>query len=229
MIIINRVKNIVSGSINDILDKLEDSESIIKQIVRDMEQAYSQCYKNTASSVATVKMIEKKIANHKKEQECWSKNAEVAVKKGNDDLALKAIAKRREQENIISLLSIQLKDSEELSAKMQGELVTLRQKIFEMKNKRDLLVAKKRMVETKKSLYRDSGRMKALIGNCQGHNDTSGLYDNFEKYEDKIDRQMIELDAMAELRGSPIEQDVKKMNDDMNLEKDLKALKEAVL
>ena len=91
MSILQRIQSILVGNINELLDKVEDPETAVNQMIRDMEEAMSEMRNNTASAIATAKMTEKKLEKAGKEQRLWQQNAETALRSGDEELAKKAL------------------------------------------------------------------------------------------------------------------------------------------
>ena len=61
MAIFKRVRDIVSASINDLLARVEDPESVVNQMIREMEESILALRRETASAIASHKMLVKKL------------------------------------------------------------------------------------------------------------------------------------------------------------------------
>jgi len=229
MSILKRIKSIVTGSINEMIDKVEDPETIVNQMIRDMEQAMTEMKTNTASAIATVKITEKKLDKAYNDQSLWQENAETAVKSGDDELAKKAIIKRKNIDDTIDILRDQLNDAEVISRKMKTELELLEEKLGEAKIKRDNLLTKRRAAETQLKLNETAEIVNSKMESLAASDSVLEGFEGFTRFEEKIERQMAEVEAREEMTGANLEIEFRKMKQDSELEKELSALKSKLM
>jgi phage shock protein A len=78
------------------IDRAEDPEKLIKQVILDMENQYLQVKTQVAVSIADQHMLEKKWHENDDSGKDWMHKAEVAVDKGQDDLARAALDRARQ-------------------------------------------------------------------------------------------------------------------------------------
>ena len=223
--ILKRIKSIVTGSINEMIDKVEDPETIVNQMIRDMEQAMTEMKTNTASAIATVKITEKKLDKAYNDQSLWQENAETSVKSGDDELAKKAIIKRKNIDDAIDILRDQLNDAEVISRKMKTELELLEEKLGEAKIKRDNLLTKRRAAETQLKLNETAEIVNSKMASLAASDSVLEGFEGFTRFEEKIERQMAEVEAREELTGDNLEIEFRKMKKDSEIEKELSELK----
>jgi len=227
--VLKRIKSIVTGSINEMIDKVEDPETIVNQMIRDMEQAMTEMKTNTASAIATVKITEKKLDKAYNDQSLWQENAETAVKSGDDELAKKAIIKRKNIDDTIDILRDQLNDAEVISRKMKTELELLEEKLGEAKIKRDNLLTKRRAAETQLKLNETAEIVNSKMESLAASDSVLEGFEGFTRFEEKIERQMAEVEAREEMTGANLEIEFRKMKQDSELEKELSALKSKLM
>src|SRR5690349_16517680 len=89
--LLERVSTLIRANINDLVDRAEDPEKMIKQVILDMENQYLQVKTQVAVSIADQHMLEKKLRENEDTAKDWMRKAEVAVDKGEDDLARAAL------------------------------------------------------------------------------------------------------------------------------------------
>ena len=142
--IFKRLKDIISANLNDMLDKLEDPEQAIDQMIKEMEESILDVRKQTAAAIASSKMNTRKLDETKLEQVKWQNNAELAVSEGQDDLARKALAKKHEIEELVVQLQSQLNDEDTMINKMKSDLHLVQEKTQEARRKREILLMKKK-------------------------------------------------------------------------------------
>jgi len=91
MALLERVSTLVRANLNDLIDKAEEPEKMIKQVILDMNNQLLQVKTQVAIAIADQHLLEKKkIENDDKIKE-WMRKAELAVDKKQDDLARAAL------------------------------------------------------------------------------------------------------------------------------------------
>src|ERR1700752_1140451 len=91
MSLLDRVSTLLRANLNDLVEKAEDPEKLLKQIVLDMENQLMQVKTQVAIAIADQHLLEKKRKEQEQQLADWRRKAELAVEKGNDDLARAAL------------------------------------------------------------------------------------------------------------------------------------------
>ncbi|HNI10943.1 MAG TPA: PspA/IM30 family protein, partial [bacterium] len=73
--IFTRMADIVKANINDFLDKAEDPEKMIKQMVIEMEEAVNKATTAVGTAIANQKRLEKQFNENKKLADEWQNKA----------------------------------------------------------------------------------------------------------------------------------------------------------
>ena len=217
--IFKRIKDIISANINDLLDKFEDPEHMIDQMIKEMEESILELRKQTASAIAASKMTTKKISTAEKELAKWLKNAELAVTEGDDELARKALARKREISSHVDVLKQQLDDENTMIERMKSDLHLVEEKVQEARRKRETLIMKKRAADTKKSMIESREKANAAFDGSAS-NIING-FDSFAKYEEKIEKELAEAEARVELNDSLKEADLEKQFEHLQIDEDV--------
>src|ERR1700687_3849265 len=89
--LLERVSTLIRANLNDMVDRAEDPEKMIKQVILDMENQYQQVKTQVAVSIADQHMLEKKWRENEDSGKDWMRKAEIAVDKNEDDLARAAL------------------------------------------------------------------------------------------------------------------------------------------
>ena len=79
MSLLDRVSTLLRANLNDLVEKAEDPERLLKQIVLDMENQLLQVKTQVAIAIADQHLLEKKKAEHESEAAVWRRKAELAV------------------------------------------------------------------------------------------------------------------------------------------------------
>ena len=91
MALLERVSTLVRANLNDLIDKAEDPEKMIKQVILDMQNQLLQVKTQVAIAIADQHLLEKKRKENGDKVEEWMRKAELAVDKKSDDLARAAL------------------------------------------------------------------------------------------------------------------------------------------
>ena len=144
MNIFKRVSNIISSKIDDLIAGYEDPEMALDALIQDMEKGIAELRTNAASCISQKKMTEKKLASAEAEVKKWQNNAIAAIEKSNEDLARKALERKKSSEEERLALTAQLAEESALVDKIKTQLHQVEDKIQEARKKRDTLIIKKR-------------------------------------------------------------------------------------
>ena len=142
--LLERVSTLIRANINDLVDRAEDPEKMIKQVILDMENQYLQVKTQVAVSIADQHMLEKKLRENEDSAKDWMHKAELAVDKSQDDLARSALDRFQTSQRLAQSYREQVDDQKAQVETLKGALVKLEQKLDEAKSKQDLLLARHR-------------------------------------------------------------------------------------
>ena len=91
MALLERVSTLVRANLNDLIDKAEHPEKMIKQVILDMQNQLMQVKTQVAIAIADQHVLEKKQKENEEKVAEWMRKAELAVTKKQDDLARVAL------------------------------------------------------------------------------------------------------------------------------------------
>jgi phage shock protein A len=144
MALLERVAALLRANVNDLVDKAEDPEKMLKQLVLDMENQMLQVKTQVAIAIADQHLLEKKKKEHGSSAEEWHKKAELAVSKGKDDLARAALERALSHERMVSGFAQQLEDQSTEADSLRTALRKLEQKLTETRSRCEMLIAQHR-------------------------------------------------------------------------------------
>src|ERR1700744_3897382 len=112
MTLFRRVHDILTANVNDLVDRFEDPEKMLRQAVREMDEAIAVTTGAAARAIAAQKRLAPEIEiEHDKAAGC-QRRAVAAVTAGDDGLARQAVMRRREHEQLAAALEEQRTDAE---------------------------------------------------------------------------------------------------------------------
>ena len=144
MALLERVATLVRANLNDLIDKAEDPEKMIKQVILDMQNQLLQVKTQVAISIADQHVLERKQKeNHEAEQQ-WLKRAEMAVDKKDEGLARAAVERAMAHKSMTESFRQQVDDQKTQVENLKSALLKLQQKLAEAQSKSDMLIAQHR-------------------------------------------------------------------------------------
>jgi phage shock protein A len=93
--IFSRLKTLISSNVNDLINKAENPEKMLNQLLIDMNTQLIESKKAVAMAIADEKKLERETANQQSQAQEWEKKAMLAVRSGKDDLAREALLRKR--------------------------------------------------------------------------------------------------------------------------------------
>jgi phage shock protein A len=144
MSLLDRVSTLLRANLNDLVEKAEDPEKLLKQIVLDMENQLLQVKTQVAIAIADAHLLEKKRKEHEGEAGEWRRKAQVAVEKNMDDLARSALERAMSHEQLVKGFASQAEDQKHEADNLRQALRKLEQKLSETRAHAEMLVAEHR-------------------------------------------------------------------------------------
>jgi phage shock protein A len=144
MSLLERVSTLLRANLNDLVEKAEDPERMLKQVVLDMENQLLQVKTQVAIAIADQHLLEKKRAEHEQQAAEWRRKAELAVQKKRDDLARSALERVLSQEQLVTGFEMQAEEQKTEADNLRQALHKLEQKLSETRAHCEMLVAEHR-------------------------------------------------------------------------------------
>ena len=216
MSIFQRIINLFRSNANAALDKMEDAEKMLKQMVLDMEADINKATTAIAQAIANEKGLAKKIETAKKNAADWEAKAMQALNAGREDLARQALENKSiEDKNLQELIPIH-NQAYETSKKLREQLNQLKSKLDEAKRRQGTLIARSQAAKASANI----NKQLAGIG--------TDSFGSFDKWEEKINSLESEALAYEELAGSThsLDLEFKKLSSNADVEANLLAMKQ---
>ncbi len=213
MALLERVATLMKANVNDLVDKAENPEKLLKQLLLDMQNQFMQVKTQVAIAIADQHLLENKQKENLDRQKDWVRKAELALEKGEDDLARVALERSLTHESAAHNFAQQIEDQSHQVSVMRDALNKLEQKMAETRAKSDLLIAQHRRarvlersgVAVSQDLKNDAtfDRMREKVGESEalGIGYATLLEDNAEKRLAALDRADKVEQLLAELKS----------------------------
>jgi phage shock protein A len=140
--IFTRFSDIVNSNINAILDKAEDPEKIVRLMIQEMEDTLVEVRTAAARSIADKKDLNRKIESLERDRNDWDTKAELALRKGREDLAKAALVEKSRVAAGVDVLKQDYLAVDEGLAKLNEDIARLESKLADAKARQKSLLAR---------------------------------------------------------------------------------------
>jgi phage shock protein A len=140
--IFTRFSDIVNSNINAILDKAEDPEKIVRLMIQEMEDTLVEVRSAAARSIADKKDLNRKLETMEREQSDWDAKAELALRKGREDLAKAALVEKSRVTAAAELVKADYLVIDDGLAKLNDDIARLESKLHDAKTRQKSLLAR---------------------------------------------------------------------------------------
>jgi len=213
MAVLERVATLVRANLNDLIDRAEDPEKMIKQVILDMENQLLQVKTQVAISMADHHLLQKKQAEQADRAAEWMRKAELAVDKGEDDLARSALERYQSFTKMAESYMQQVTDQKQQVDTLRRALEQLEQKLVEARQKSDVLIAQHRRA---RALERASDAQLVMTG--------TGPAAGF----DRMERKVMHSEAVSQAKSELVADDVDRRFDALQKQDEVGRLLEAL-
>ena len=214
MALLESVANLIRANLNDLVDRAEDPEKMIKQVILDMQNQLLQVKTQVAISIADQHVLEKKQAENEESERQWMKRAEMALDKHDDPLARAALERSMSYKGMAGNFHQQVEDQKAQVENLKSALLKLQQKLSEAQTKADMLIARQR-------------RSRALGKATEAKNSMTdgGNAAAFDRMKGKVQRTEAVAQATAEITGEDVADRFTHMEKDQEIDRLLQELK----
>lgn len=213
MAVLERVATLVRANLNDLIDRAEDPEKMIKQVILDMENQLLQVKTQVAISMADQHLLEKKRVDQQDKAAEWMRKAELAVDKQQDDLARAALERYQNFNKLAESYAQQVADQRNQVESLRKALQQLEQKLAEARAKSDVLIAQHRRA---RALERASDAQLAIGG--------KGPAAGFDRLQNKV----MHSEAVSQAKSALVADDVDRRFDALEKEDEVGRMLEAL-
>jgi len=140
--IFTRFSDIVNSNINAILDKAEDPEKIVRLMIQEMEDTLVEVRSAAARSIADKKDLNRKLETLDREVGDWADKAELAMRKGREDLAKAALVEKQRAQGAADVIKEDYLAVDEGLGKLNEDIARLEAKLEDAKMRQKALLAR---------------------------------------------------------------------------------------
>ena len=210
----DRIKRVVSSNLNELVSKAEDPEKMLEQALVEMQEDLVQLRQGVAQAIAAQKRSEKQYNDAQNEINKWQRNAQLALQKGDENLARQALERKKTFNETANALKASLDQQTTTVENLKRNLIQLESKISEAKTKKEMLKARITAAKAQEQLQ----------GMVRGMN-TSSAMAAFERMEEKVMIQEARAQSVGELAGTDLESQFAALESGSDVDDELAALK----
>lgn len=213
--IFNRISNMMRAKANDALDNIENPIELLDQKIRDMEESLNKAKLSSAQILGNVHAIEKNMETAKKEAADFDEKVKLALSKGNEELAKKALQKKLEADKNYEALKGSYEDAHKKAETIKTNLKDLEEEIQKTRKYRDEAAARFNNAEASK-------QVNEILANIETKNNKISIDD----IERKIQKKEAIAEGLHDLKSEDSLEDEFKKLDELDLDAELQKYKQ---
>lgn len=214
MALLERVSTLIRANLNDLIDRAEEPEKMIKQVILDMENQLLQVKTQVAIAIADQHVLDRKLRECADNQQQWMKRAEMALDKHDDTLARVAVERSMSYRGMSESFRQQVEDQKTQVENLKSALLKLQQKLEEARAKSQTLLAEHR---------RTRAAERAGRAGAQVNNGSSAAA--FDRMKEKVRVSEAVAEAQKELAGEDVDEQFEKLEKEDEINRLLDELK----
>lgn len=206
--ILGRIAQLTRANVNALLDRAEDPEKMLDQLVRDYTSSIAEARDAVAQTIGNLRLAEKDHDADLAEAKDWGAKALAASQKADslrasgdaagadkwDSLAKIAITKQINAENEAKAAEPMIESQRQVVEQLKTGLTQMEAKLDDLKSRRDQLVARQKSAEAQV-------KVQGAIRSVNVMDPTSEI----ARYEDQVRRVEAQAAGQAELAGASLE------------------------
>lgn len=214
MALLERVSTLIRANLNDLIDRAEEPEKMIKQVILDMENQLLQVKTQVAIAIADQHVLDKKLRECEENEKQWMRRAEMALDKKDDNLARAAVERSMSYQSMCVSFRQQVEDQKTQVENLKTALLKLQQKLEEARAKSATLIAEHRRSRAAER----AGRAGAKVN---GDTNSSA----FDRMKEKVRNSEATAAAHTELAADDVEEQFARLEKEDEINRLLEELK----
>jgi phage shock protein A len=213
MSIFSRMSDIINANLNALLDKAEDPEKMVRLIIQEMEETLVEVRTTSARTIADKKELVRRRDWLSQESAEWERKAEVAVRKGREDLARAALVEKNKAAESVDAVDHEMVWLDETLAKLSHDTAALQAKIKDAKSRQHAIILRGKAAKSRLGVRRQ----------LHETNIDDAIH-RFEHYERKMDDLEGQVEAY-DLGRRTLSDEIDELEGDEEIDAELASLK----
>lgn len=228
MNLVQRISRLITANINHLLDQAEDPEVMVKQLIRDMEEALTELHRDTVRAVARQRQLEKQIAAAEEQVKDLEAKARSALIGQSEPLSRQYLIKKLHIQQTCENLREEWERAKKFAAQLRSDLSRLKDRFEEANRKKEELIRRHRAAEAQLRAQEIAHRShETLSSTFRSLSELEAAADSFEASEESIIGLESKAQVMQEILDPDIgkEIDLERMAEADAVEKEIQRLK----
>ncbi len=193
----NRFKRLLRSIFGGMIERAEDPELILQQVIRDMRDKVPQMNENVAHVMSTQKLLEKEIQTLERDITEFDAKIKAAIKQGRDDIATTFISAMQEKQTALERSRVQ----QVAAKKASDQAIRFRDNY--------ILQLKKRQAEAMQLVSESRrARMQEQLSQAMASFQLGDEAGTFDEMRDKVARRAASAEARMELATSGVDNQI---------------------
>ena len=201
--VFDRISRMIRSNISELLDRAEDPEKMLQQIMADMQQDLREAKLQVVAAIRDQKKLETQYRANLVMADKWEKRAILAVEAGDDVPAKEALRRKRTFDRLAQGYKEQLDEQVRSIQLLKTSLAALEAKIEEARRRKDILIARQKRAQAQKTI---SETMSGIS--------KSSAFASLERMEGRIRAAEEHAEALAEVEVDSLEARFAALGDD---------------
>ena len=215
--IFSRISDIFTANLNALLDRAENPEVMLEQMIREMEESHARARRYAAVAIAAESRLRRDRDDNRGRVERWGARARDALAAGREELARKALARKQEHDVLARGLDEECAEAAQAGQSARTALEALEARLAEARAKQRVLVARHRTAQVRIEVYRHLGAGRTNFGASAAR---------FDRLADRLSQRVEELAAEADLHDlSGLEAEFTDLEWRLAIDRELEAMK----
>ncbi len=216
MAIFERMGDLIRSNINDLIDKAENPEKMVKQIIIDMEDQIRKSTQGLGTAMGSLNQVKKQLADAQAQSNNWNSKAKQCLEQGNEELARQALENKIKFDEMANKYQEMSNSMESQVNEIKSQIDIMKQKLEEARSKQAMLSARSQMADAQTQMAKTLGNM-----------DSKSAFAKMDKMEQKIEAKEAQAEAFSNVSGiTETEDPFAKMDRDNNINAELERLKQ---
>ncbi len=218
--ILRRVNEALTVNLNDLLERMEDPEKMLRHLIRCLEEGLDEARRQFAEAEASRESLRRALEQEERFSRHWLERAESVLADDQEHLARSALQEKRRHDISADRLREEYLKSEELSSRLREGLSSLETKVAEARQRLELLIARDRLAKAEAAVNEMMGSL----------SESASAFEKFEKMEEKVARResLAKVGEKLSPEEKPKESVFRELEDEAAVERELEALKKKI-